>query len=135
MEFDVITNGVYAYRILRPLVVTSYKGTSANKNYHFPIKPVNKKAWIDVSSPRFQYFQSIPYMGVTEPCLKPLISPTHQRCGGFLKACDTILSKAAGHLSPKGSSIAARPLEGRQGKRSVRTQQSPALMRQPASQA
>ena len=32
--------------------------------YHFSIRPINQKAWIDINRPRFSYLQPILYLVV-----------------------------------------------------------------------
>ena len=50
---------------------------TVTSSYHFSIRPINKKAWIDINSPRFFYLQSIQYIGLVEFGTKPDVSPTY----------------------------------------------------------
>jgi len=66
----------------------------AQYGYYCPIRPMNKKAWIDVGSPCFSYLQPIQDIVVMRSAAKPLISPTYLNIGRTWDICNYQLSVA-----------------------------------------
>jgi hypothetical protein len=61
---------------------------TVTSGYHFSIRPINQKAWIDINRPRFFYLRSIQYIGVMQFGTKPVISPTNLQKLRDEKTCD-----------------------------------------------